>query len=469
MSSKFSSGEVIINGWLYKEGHIIPTWRLRWFVLRRISMGHFVLEYYKDDCEKKLNGKYELSSGDYVIIDPKNKTNPTSSTKKSSTSSNLLIDDDINYNTRQYSCCCGYSADKGYRFIYQGDNYNVRMLMFSDSNEDRNNWLDSIKKAIKEVQDFPPNCQYLGSEKDGKMDGSGTLLYSNGNKYIGQFVSNKIEGKGIKTIKNSNDNELVGVYEGEFINGELEGYGVFKGNDGIMYCGNYKNSKRNGKGIYTFSNGDIYEGFFVNNHFNGVGTLKRKNGCNFTGTFINNNFHEGKEIHSNGDVYQGSYLNGLMNGKGIYTSVNGNIYQGDYLDGLRSGKGKLMSSCGNNYEGSWLNDQMHGFGILKDSNNCIYEGEWKFGKMHGKGKYVVNNNKDSRSSSLSDNIGVQYDGDWFEDMMCGIGVLKRSDGTIYEGNFKDNNPHGFGRLENENGDVEYEGEWVSGKAKAIVK
>jgi hypothetical protein len=462
------SGEVLLNGYIYKEGHIFPTWRSRWFVLRRISMGHFFLEYYKDDSEKKLKGRYELCKGDYIIEDPKHKTNPISSTTTpSSTSSNLLINDNINYTIRQNSCCCGYSTDNGFPFIYQGDKFNVRMLMFSDLYEDRSKWLHSIKKAIQEVNDFPPNCQYIGSEKDGKMDGSGTLLYSNGNIYQGKFVSNKIQGKGIKTIKNSIHDELAGVYEGEFVNGEQEGYGIYKGNDGIIYCGNYKNGKKNGKGTYTFSNGDIYEGAFVNGHFNGIGTLIRNKKCYFTGTFVNDSFHEGKENHSNGDVYEGNYLNDVMHGKGKYSSVNGNVYEGYYLNGVRSGKGKLISSCGSHYDGSWKNDQMHGYGILKDSNNCIYEGEWKYGKMHGKGKYVVDN-IDSRTSSLSDSIGVQYDGDWFEDMMNGIGILKRSDGTIYEGNFKDNNPHGFGRLENEDGSVEYVGEWDKGKAKTVA-
>lgn len=52
--------------------------------------------------------------------------------------------------------------------------------------------------------------------------------------------------------------------------------------------------------------------------------------------------------------------------------------------------------------------------------------------------------------------GDQYIGEWENDMKTGKGVELLGDGVIYEGNFLDEEFHGYGKMTWENGDI-YEG------------
>ena len=69
-------------------------------------------------------------------------------------------------------------------------------------------------------------------------------------RYVGQVINNKREGKGILYL---NDGDR---YEGDFKNGKYEGKGIYYYNNGNRYEGDYKNGKREGKAIFYFKNGD---------------------------------------------------------------------------------------------------------------------------------------------------------------------------------------------------------------------
>lgn len=64
-------------------------------------------------------------------------------------------------------------------------------------------------------------------------NGSGTYVYSTGDKYIGEFK-----------------------------NGLREGTGTMMYENGEVYKGPYVADKRTGEGIYTFASGDVYRGEF---------------------------------------------------------------------------------------------------------------------------------------------------------------------------------------------------------------
>ncbi|MBK7139781.1 MAG: hypothetical protein IPH74_12475 [Bacteroidetes bacterium] len=54
-------------------------------------------------------------------------------------------------------------------------------------------------------------------------------------------------------------------YDGDFVNGIREGDGIYYWKEGEKYIGKYKNNKRNGYGKYYDANGNIIEqGFYVN-------------------------------------------------------------------------------------------------------------------------------------------------------------------------------------------------------------
>ena len=73
-------------------------------------------------------------------------------------------------------------------------------------------------------------------------NGKGTYLFSNGNKYEGEWKNYRCNGHGIFTFA----------------------AGKFKGS---KYVGEWENNKMNGFGTFTFANGDIYEGQWEKNKF----------------------------------------------------------------------------------------------------------------------------------------------------------------------------------------------------------
>ena len=55
--------------------------------------------------------------------------------------------------------------------------------------------------------------------------------------------------------------ETEGTYEGDFVNGEKEGYGVYTFKSGARYEGTYLNGQREGYGtIYQANGSKAYEG-----------------------------------------------------------------------------------------------------------------------------------------------------------------------------------------------------------------
>ena len=62
-----------------------------------------------------------------------------------------------------------------------------------------------------------------------------------------------------------------GYYEGQFINGEMDGTGIrFWGFNGNFYEGQFRKGEMNGLGIMKYGNGSIYEGPWVDNKREGM-------------------------------------------------------------------------------------------------------------------------------------------------------------------------------------------------------
>jgi len=86
--------------------------------------------------------------------------------------------------------------------------------------------------------------KYEGEIKNGEMDGLGFMTYLYGEKSV---VGEWKNGKEWNTKHTKKD-------------GKRNGQGTMTYSDGDKYVGEYKNGKENGQGTYTFSNGDKYAG-----------------------------------------------------------------------------------------------------------------------------------------------------------------------------------------------------------------
>ena len=73
------------------------------------------------------------------------------------------------------------------------------------------------------------------------VNGQGTMEWSNGDKYVGEWKDGKIHGKG--TMKWSNGDK----YVGEWKKGEMHGEGTMEWSDGYKYTGEWKKGEMHGE------------------------------------------------------------------------------------------------------------------------------------------------------------------------------------------------------------------------------
>jgi hypothetical protein len=115
------------------------------------------------------------------------------------------------------------------------------------------------------------------------FEGLGSLVFLNGNKYVGSWKDGERNGQG--TFSSPDGDK----YVGEWKNGKKNGQGTYTWKDGRKYLGEYKDGKRHGQGTQTWSDGMKYVGEW-------------KNGREWNGTSYNKNgnthekFVNGKEV-----------------------------------------------------------------------------------------------------------------------------------------------------------------------------
>lgn len=180
----------------------------------------------------------------------------------------------------------------------------------------------------------------------------------------GSWRNDEFTGWGIKCLRNGE------IFEGKFINGKLNGKGIFKYGKNI-YEGDFINNQRCGKGDLTTEKYH-YKGEFKNNKLEGQGEIDFfEGGQRYEGTFSGNNIN-GKGIYKwkNGDIYIGDVKDGKMNGFGKYIFSDGKKYEGEYLNDIREGKGKLILTDGKSYEGNFVGGELDGE-IIYNENDKI--------------------------------------------------------------------------------------------------
>jgi hypothetical protein len=140
-------------------------------------------------------------------------------------------------------------------------------------------------------------------------------------------------------------------------------------------------------------------------------------------------------------VYEGEWACGQKNGTGKMTYASGNFYEGEWRDNKRNGEG-VMNWINSNekYSGHWDDNYQSGFGThiwLESSgeNKLLrnrYVGYWKLGLRHG---IDINLNFKGFGTFYYSN-GSKYEGEWKENLKHGHGVFTFEDGTTYEGPFE---------------------------------
>ncbi|XP_028777992.1 uncharacterized protein LOC114734543 [Neltuma alba] len=193
----------------------------------------------------------------------------------------------------------------------------------------------------------------IGSrQKSEKRASSGcwVQVYSNGDVYEGEFHKGKCSGSGVYYYNMS------GRYEGDWVDGQYDGYGVETWARGSRYRGQYRQGLRQGFGVYRFYTGDVYAGEWSNGQSHGCGVHTCEDGSRYVGEFKWGVKHGLGHYHfRNGDTYAGEYFADKMHGFGVYRFANGHRYEGAWHEGRRQGLGMYTFRTGETQSGYWQN------------------------------------------------------------------------------------------------------------------
>jgi len=147
---------------------------------------------------------------------------------------------------------------------------------------------------------------YAECKEGNCSNGTGTMFWPNGDKYVGEWKDGKIHGVGTLTWS-----------------------------DGTKYTGEWRNGLENGKGEMTWSDGTIYIGERKDSKASGQGTMILSDGTKYVVTWIEDKkYGLGKKFHNDKFLYEGRWENDILvekNGKAIELSINDLWYATDNL------------------------------------------------------------------------------------------------------------------------------------------
>jgi hypothetical protein len=172
----------------------------------------------------------------------------------------------------------------------------------------------------------------------------------------------------------------------------------------------------------------------------------------YAGDMKNGTYHgRGVCVKPNKNKYEGEWADGTPHGYGKAEWVTiDSRYEGEWKNGLRHGLGEYTQSSGNifTYKGMYAADRMHGQGVMKRSDGYCYEGNFFQGDKQGHGK-----------ETCSEHV---YVGSFTADQRHGHGKIQWTDETVYEGEFQHGVIHGRGEMKKTDG-FRYQGTWVGGE------
>lgn len=289
--------------------------------------------------------------------------------------------------------------------------------------------------------------------------------------YEGEFKNGYINGMGEFHYNDANNGDTR-YYKGMMKFTCAHGLGTMHYTNGDIYVGNFDDCRRSGNGKMTYANGIVYEGEWKDHKQHGKGLVTYTDGSIYKGEFSNGNRHgKGKEIWADKRTYEGNFENGSRSGLGVFTWPDGGVYSGNFIGGLRSGKGEMTYASGSVYVGEWRLDKRNGKGIITYAGGSVYEGEFEDNIRTGKGKMTFANGDVYDGQWQDDNFvgegtyrwanGTEYYGDWFIGKRHGEGVLVNSLGHVYEGSWEKDKMHGeFYYTENNEAGT---GKWANGE------
>ncbi|ESU44943.1 Putative MORN domain protein [Giardia duodenalis] len=298
--------------------------------------------------------------------------------------------------------------------------------------------------------------EYVGTFKNNIRHGSGRLLLTTtGDIYEGDFVEGHLEGTGKITYGSKNEMHAE-TYVGEFANGLPHGQGTILFSDGSWYKGQFIAGKRTGMGIYYNSTEDtLVEGEFEDgkaqehctitfNHSKPQsrrvvkGVQQSQKGMNAIYTVSDSSYH-----------YRGSLKDGLFHGQGVLEYSNGISYRGRFSEGKFSGLGKLTNPIYNYvltasfYQGD-ISCSGYNMLIYAHSEAGSYSPHSHIRTYTGPMRFKLLQDRDTESNYCLD-LGFNEDPYELTLTSSNIAVVHYVNGDIYRGGFYADKRHGAGK------------------------
>ena len=193
-----------------------------------------------------------------------------------------------------YGCSWDNEKNKYIGEFVNGVQEGFGKMFWYDSDYYEGEWYNNHRNGNGIYKFSKSGSIYEGTFKMNEIDGKGTLTWKDG-YYEGDWTRSKRHGHG--EIIWNNGNRFIG----NFISGERIGYGEYQWADGASYKGKWLHNNRHGKAITSWANNVSHEGCYVDDLRNGIGTL----------------------TWPNGDKYVGKWKNGGRKGQGTFISIDG--------------------------------------------------------------------------------------------------------------------------------------------------
>lgn len=312
--------------------------------------------------------------------------------------------------------------------------------------------------------------KYVGDMKDNYFHGQGIMYYPDGRVESGRWEYDKLVSTSNTYVNNNNNNTNTGSDPGCVYGDCSNGYGKYEWSNGDYYIGNFMSSKPQGKGSFYYKSGSKYIGEFKNGKRHGTGTYTWYYGKKHTGQWMDDKQSgQGTLYLADGTIKSGVWKDGEYQGKideatgcifgdcndgfGTYVWPSGEKYSGNWVSGRRKGQGTNYFSTGERYEGEWLDDLRHGYGTNYYVSGEVKAGMWEYDRYIGSS----NNNYGCISGDCSNGYGVytwesgeRYEGYWQFDNTDNIGKRNGegtnffANGAKYTGSWKDDKKNGYG-------------------------
>ncbi|CAD8047630.1 unnamed protein product [Paramecium sonneborni] len=214
------------------------------------------------------------------------------------------------------------------------------------------------------------NGSYRGTrDENDRQCGFGELISDKQDKYcLGYWQDNELNGKGCTLF--IEENQQYHYYYGIFDKGNPHGRGTLKYSDGSNYDGQWLNGNMTGSGTIYIYNTLQYQGYVKNRMMHGKGKLYLSSDPGNQNFGSDDQFITRGGIIMEGQFYEDNLCDGTIK------SQTG-IYIGQMKDGQMEGRGKFIWNENNFYHGEFKNNMRHGIGSSKNQNGQIEIAKWE--------------------------------------------------------------------------------------------